>query len=382
MISLCCSVCHATYAGDDTRWRCDCGGLLDLVAQPSFDLEAIAQRKPTMWRYREAIPLPPAAPIISFDEGFTPLLPIRFGGVDPSRDSGIDLSRGSGIEVWIKQDHLFPTGSYKDRGASVLISQVAALGIERVVEDSSGNAGCAVAAYCARAGVDCAIYVPESTSPAKTAQISGYGARLELVPGNREATSRAVWEAAQHTFYASHVWNPYFLHGTKTFAYEVCEQLGWRAPDTVVLPVGNGTLLLGAAIGFGELRDAGVTQTIPKIVGVQASRCAPLHAALERGALEIASGPWAPTIAEGIAIGAPARARQILEAIVESKGWIETVEDIEVQRAQDAMARQGYYIEPTAAAAPAALERLAPRLAGETIVSVFTGHGLKAGGKH
>jgi threonine synthase len=243
-----CGNCGATFSLDEPRWRCDCGLPLDIQWTPTFDLDAISSRRPTMWRYREAIPIAQDAHVVSFDEGFTPLVQVAIRG----------------ISVWIKQDQLFPTGSYKDRGATVLISKVVELGIDRVVEDSSGNAGCAVAAYCARAGIECAIYVPESTSADKLAQIERYGADLHRIPGSREDTAHAVFKAAQDTYYASHSWNPFFFHGTKTFAFEVCEQLGWRAPDTVVLPVGNGTLLLGAAIGFRELRDAGVIERLPK----------------------------------------------------------------------------------------------------------------------
>ena len=200
MTRLICTLCEKTYTTAEAVWRCECGGLLDLDFQPVFDLEKIASRKPNMWRYREAIPIEDDANIISFDEGFTPLLPMEFDG----------------RTTWIKQDHLFPTGSYKDRGAAVLISKTKELGVTSVVEDSSGNAGCAIASYCARAGIGCDIYVPSSNSPGKLVQIRQYGAKLNLIPGTREDTSGAVWDAAQSRYYASHVWNPYFFHGTKT----------------------------------------------------------------------------------------------------------------------------------------------------------------------
>ena len=222
MNQLVCTSCSSTYPLDAPIWRCTCGGLLDLQYEPLFDRAAIAARKPTLWRYREALPV---AAEITLDQGFTPLLEIEVGG----------------RAVWIKQDQLFSSGSYKDRGAAVLISHVKALGLGAVVEDSSGNAGCAIACYCARAGIGCTVYVPASTSPAKVAQIEAYGATLCRVPGTRQDTADAVLAAAQTTYYASHSWNPFFFHGTKTFAYEVCEQLGWTAPDTVVLPAGNGT---------------------------------------------------------------------------------------------------------------------------------------------
>ncbi|MBN1936122.1 MAG: threonine synthase [Anaerolineae bacterium] len=363
--SLLCVSCAAVFPLDDPRWRCRCGGLLDIVFAPRFPLDVIACRPPTMWRYREAIPLPADARIVSLDEGFTPLLPLDF----------------EGRVVWVKQDQLFSTGSYKDRGASVLISQARALGIERVVEDSSGNAGCAIAAYCARAGIACEIYVLASTSPAKMAQIEAYGARLIKVPGSREDTARAVLAAAETTYYASHSWNPFFFHGTKTWAYEVCEQLGWRAPDAVILPVGNGTLLLGAFIGFRDLLRAGVIDRLPRLVGVQAQACAPLHKAFNENSGKNLHIARQPTVAEGIAIADPVRGPQIVRAVRESGGWFIAVDEAEIQAALHAMWRRGFYIEPTAAAAMAGVSQYVRTVAaGELIVSTFTGHGLKAAG--
>jgi threonine synthase len=319
-----------------------------------------------MWRYREAIPIADDAHIVTLDEGFTPLIKI-------------DLQ---GVPVWVKQDQLFSTGSYKDRGASVLISKVVELGIDRVVEDSSGNAGCAVAAYCARAGVDCAIYVPEQTSADKLTQIERYGAELHRVPGSREDTAQAALDAAQTTYYASHSWNPFFFHGTKTFAFEVCEQLGWQAPDTVVLPVGNGTLFLGAMVGFQELLDADVIDRLPKMVGVQAEACAPLHRAWQDGLAANPAIEKGVTLAEGIAIADPVRGPQIVKAVDRSGGLLVTVSEAEVKSSLREMCAQGYYIEPTSAAAIAgASQYVREARHDEVIVSVFTGHGLKATAK-
>jgi threonine synthase len=366
---LVCATCGTTFSLDDVRWRCDCGGLLDVLFTPRFDRTQIQGRKPTMWRYREAIPIGDEASVVSFDEGMTPLLCMCIDG----------------RPVWVKQDHLFPTGSYKDRGASVLISQARALGITEIVEDSSGNAGCAIAAYCARAGIAATIYVPQDTAPAKLAQIQSYGAKLCRVPGTRQDTADAAWQAAQGSYYASHSWNPFFLQGTKTFAYEVCEQLGWRAPDTVVLPAGNGTLVLGAAIGFGELHAAGIIDRRPRIVAVQARACAPLYEAftadgyVRRKLDRLPPVQAQPTLAEGIAIAQPIRGPQILRAIAETGGDMLAVGEDEIRDALQRMCRQGFYIEPTAAATIAGLRRYVARApADELIVSVLTGHGLKA----
>jgi len=360
---LVCTECRQGFSLDEKIWRCPCGGLLDLEFQSSFPLEKIKARKPNLWRYREAIPLSREENIVSFEEGYTPLLPVDF----------------EGRMVWIKQDHLFPTGSYKDRGATVLLSKVKELGIARVVEDSSGNAGCAIAAYGARGGIHTEIYVPAGTSPGKLAQIEAYGAVLKKIPGSREDTARAVWDAAQKDYYASHSWNPFFFHGTKTLAFEVWEQLGWNAPDTLLVPAGNGTLLLGVSIGFGELLEAGLIREIPRIIGVQSARCAPLARAFREGLKEIPSIQPLDTLAEGIAIAEPVRGRQIVEAVKDSGGTFLTVQEEEVKSALRLAGQKGYYLEPTAAAAVAGIFQYLPKAdPEETIVSVFTGHGLKA----
>lgn len=363
MDQLICRDCHKTYSLQSPMWKCTCGGLLDIEFTPAFDLEKIRSRPPSLWRYREALPLNQDENRVTLGEGFTPLTPVSFNG----------------RKVLVKQDQLFPTGSYKDRGAALLISKVKELGIQAVVEDSSGNAGCAVAAYCAAAGVACQIFVPESTAIGKLAQIQLYGADLKRIPGSREDTAQAVMAAAERFYYASHSWNPFFFHGTKTWAFEVVEQLGWQAPDTVILPVGNGTLLIGAAIGFKELFQAGLIRTYPKLVGIQAEGCAPLALAFRERLDHVPVIAKADTLAEGIAIAAPVRGMQIIEAVRDSGGELLTVTEEEIITSLRAVTRQGYYIEPTSAAVTAGVAqylRHAPR--DERIVTVFTGHGLKA----
>jgi threonine synthase len=363
MASVVCVDCRREFSAAEKIWKCPCGGLLDLQFQPSFPIAKIRSRKPTLWRYREAIPIEDDRNVVTFDEGFTPLVPAEIAG----------------RFVWLKQDHLFPSGSYKDRGAAVLVSKVRELGIKAVVEDSSGNAGCAIAAYCAGAEISCEIFVPADTSPGKLAQIGLYGASLHKVPGSREETARAVLLAAAKIYYASHSWNPFFFQGTKTFAFEICEQLRWQAPDAVILPAGNGTLLLGAHIGFGELRAAGIIGRIPKIVGVQAANCAPLSRAFQRGMETPSPVRKADTLAEGIAIVEPIRGPQILKAVKDSGGDFIEVEEREIKEALIVLARKGFYVEPTAAAAIAAVPKYLARLKkDEVIVSVLTGHGLKS----
>jgi threonine synthase len=299
-------------------------------------------------------------------EGFTPLEEMEFNG----------------HRVLLKIDYLFPTGSYKDRGATVLVSKLRELGIRKVIEDSSGNAGSAIAAYCARAGIECEIYVPESTSSGKLVQIQAYGATLKKVEGSREKTAKVAMEAASKIYYASHCWNPFFLHGTKTFAFEIWEQIGWRAPDALVLPVGHGTLFLGAYLGFKELKEAGKVERIPRLVGIQSAACAPLYQAFKKGWREALPIEKKETTAEGIAIANPVRGRQILEAIRETGGEVLAVKEKEIGVAMKEMSRKGHFIEPTSAAAVAGLKKyLSKKRQKEIVVSTLTGMGLKFVGK-
>lgn len=267
-----------------------------------------------------------------------------------------------------------PTGSFKDRGAAVLLTDVGTSGARTLVEDSSGNAGSAIAAYAARAGLEATIYVPEAASPGKLAQVAAYGARLVRVPGSREAVAAAAHAAPGR--YASHCWDPVFFHGTKTIAYELWEALGGRAPDQVVTPVGHGTMLLGLWLGFRELLRSGAIPRAPRLLAVQSSACAPLAGpALGRGA------GTGDTVAEGIRVRQPVRPDEIRRAVDESEGRFLVVEDAEIRAARARLAREGLFVEPTAAVAPAAAWRLVDEGAfasSEMVVVPLTGHGLKA----
>jgi threonine synthase len=300
------------------------------------------------------------------NEGFTPLQEMKFDG----------------NRTFVKIDYLFPTGSYKDRGATVLMSKMKEWGVQKVVEDSSGNAGSAIAAYCAKAGIECKIYVPQDTSSEKTVQIQTYGATLRKVQGSRERAAEVAMKAASKIPYASHCWNPFFLHGTKTFAFEVWEQMDWKAPDVLILPIGHGTLFLGAYIGFRELKEAGMIKRIPRLVGVQSASCAPLYRAFRRGWTDPRSIEKKETLAEGIAIAEPIRGRQILKAIQRTDGEILVVTEKEIRIALKEMGRKGHFIEPTAAATIAGLKKyLRKKRRRETVVSTLTGTGLKSVGK-
>lgn len=355
--ALVCRDSGARYGLLEPIWRSPAtGGLLDLDWPSTFPIDAIARRPATMWRYREAIPILDDRHIVTLGEGMTPVIERELAG----------------RRVLLKLDNRFASGSYKDRGAAVVVSHCLQAGVGAFVEDSSGNAGAAFAMYAAAAGVGCRIFAPASASPGKLIQVRVSGAELVSVPGTRQDTADAAWDAAQTTYYASHAWNPFFFHGTKTFAFELAEQLGWKAPEALVIPTGNGTLLLGAAIGFEELRRAGVIDRVPRLIAVQAGACAPL--ATPGGAL----GPneARPTIAEGIAVQKPARAAQCLEAVRSTGGRVVTVSEEKIAAALRGAVRAGLFMEPTCAAAIAALPQLAD-LPG-TLALAVTGHGLKA----
>ncbi len=363
MARLFCGNCQRNYSLDEPLWKCECGSVLDIEFKASFPLSELAGRPSTLWRYRESIPLARDGNIISMGEGLTPMVEDQLDG----------------ISVWLKLEYMFPTGSFKDRGASVLVSKMRELGVMDAIEDSSGNAGCALAAYCAKAKIDCRIYVPERAPVEKLTQIGFYGASIERISGDRETVAAAALKAAERGYYASHSWNPFFLQGTKTFAFEICEQLNWSAPDTLIAPIGNGTLLLGAYRGFMELLADGIIDRMPRLIGVQAAACSPLFQMLKGELEDIPLITKGDTIAEGIAIAKPIRGRQIIPAIKESGGEIISVSESQILESLKMMGRIGYYIEPTSAVAVAGAKTyLKETPSGETIVVPLTGTGLKA----
>ena len=285
--------------------------------------------------------------------------------------------------VLAKLEGALPTGSFKDRGTAVTVSWLRARGVGEIVVDSSGNAAASFAGYAARAGLRARIFVPADASPAKLLQTRAYGATVVTVPGPRsaagDAARAAVTEAGPDVAYASHLWHPAFLAGTATFAYEVFEQLGRRAPDAVVAPLGGGTLLLGVHLGFARLRDAGLIDAVPRLIGVQSDACAPLARAFRAGEPDAVAVDPAATIAEGIRIARPPRSRQILAAIRETGGDIVEVTDDEIRASVRSAARAG---DLRGADVGGRARRPVARGGAGTgrSSSALTGHGLKSTG--
>jgi threonine synthase len=317
----------------------------------------------SMWRYAASFPVP--ADPVSLGEGCTPLIRHRWRGND----------------TLLKLEWFSPTGSFKDRGASVMIATLRKQGVRRVLEDSSGNGGAAIAAYAAAAGMAVKVLVPQSTPASKVIQMRAYGAEIELVPGPRQATADEAVRQSEHILYASHNWQPLFLQGTKTLAYEIWEDLGFRAPDNVVTPLGAGSSVLGCHIGFSELLRSGMIQRVPRLFGVQPAHCAPLHASFAQNTEEPVETTILPTMAEGTAIAKPVRRREVLRAIRGTGGATVAIAEADIAAAALELARSGIYTEPTSAMAAAALTRLLSEgriTSSETTVLILTGTGLKA----
>jgi threonine synthase len=346
------------------RWRSDDGLPLMITPLAGIGRGDIVAGTRSLWRYAGALPFPIADPV-TMGEGCTPLVERRWDGA----------------RALFKLEWFSPTGSFKDRGASVMISALRQQGVGRLLEDSSGNGGAAIAAYAAAGGLRAKILVPAYTSPAKTVQMRAYGAEVERVPGTRQDTSDEAIRQADEIFYASHNWQPFFLQGTKTLAYELWEDLGFRAPDNILIPTGAGSNVLGLDIGFGELLRRGEIARLPRLFAAQPANCAPIWASFAAGAPDHLPIEPRPTIAEGTAIAKPVRTREVLEAIRRSGGAAVAVSEAEIIATSRRLAVAGLYAEPTSAVAAAGLSSLLATGAirpEETNVVVLTGGGLKA----
>jgi threonine synthase len=351
------------YPISEPRWRSDTGAPLMITALPGLGRDMINAGERSLWRYAAALPLDVSDPI-SMGEGLTPLVSRSWRGV-PAR---------------FKLEWFSPTGSFKDRGASVMVSILKSQGVTRLLEDSSGNGGAAIAAYAAAGGVAAKILVPASTPRDKTVQMRAYGAEVELIAGTRQDVSDAAARQAAQIFYAGHNWQPFFLQGTKTLAYELWEDLKFNAPDNVIIPTGAGSNILGCDIGFGELLGRGEIARRPRLFAAQPMNCAPLHAGFEAGSDDPAPVEVFPTIADGASIAKPVRAREVLAALRRSRGATVAVSEAEIEKALLELGRIGLYVEPTSALAAAALTKLLERgvvQPTETTVLVLTGSGLK-----
>jgi len=354
-MKISCINCRQEYPEIGTPYRCpNCGGLFDLAEPLKFG--RVDNSQLGIWRYASSFDL--EADSVSLGEGNTPLVPVKVFG----------------REVFFKCEYTNPSGSFKDRGSATLVAAMKARGVTEAIEDSSGNAGASFAAYAARAGIKARIFVPESASGPKRQQIEMYGAELVRVPGPRANAAEAVRKAAESgQIYASHAYLPFNIPGYATCAYEIVEQLG-RDPGAVILPVGQGGLLLGMGRGFEAMVNANVIDKMPMIIGVQASECQPLVALWKHGTMD--GVPDNQTAAEGVR-GRSLRAEAVVEMIRRSGGRFTSVDEAFILPGRDALAHLGFYVEPTSALVWRALEENIFSLP-DPVVVVLTGSGLKS----
>jgi len=361
-----CELCGRKEEYDPAKWRCDCGGAWMLYASQSMQIGSIEKDIRSIWRYHSFFPVQLNKKPASLGAGFTPLLPCTL------------YDR----EVSLKLDYLMPTGSFKDRGVELMMNVLKAYRVESIAEDSSGNAGAAVAAYAARLGMQADIFAPAHASPAKLSQIALFGANVHTIPGERKNAAEAVLEAVEKgKVYASHAYNPVYLLGQQTAAWEVWEQSGYHAPDWVIVPVGQGGNLLGYFEGFSVLHRANLIDKMPGLIAVQPERLAPICDALQNDwqNWEPVSAPEKGSIAEGLAITNPVRWKHIVKALKKSGGFCVRVKEEDILPARKMLAEKGFYIEPTSAVVIAALKKVINLIErDQTIVVSLTGSGLKS----
>jgi threonine synthase len=373
-----CSLCGKEYEAAKLQRMCpDCARPLlaryDLEAARALDRGALIAPEPTMWRYRALLPVQDDGEVVSLGEGFTPLLhAARLGGE-------LGLSH-----LYIKDESLNPTGSFKARGLAVAISRARELGARDVVIPSAGNAAGAMAAYAARAGLRSHVFMPSDVPIPFRLECQALGAEVTLVDGLITDCGREARRGAeQHGWFdVSTLKEPYRLEGKKTMGYELAEQFDWELPDVVIYPTGGGTGLIGMWKAFQELAELGwIGDHRPRMVTVQAVGCAPIPRAFRAG--EEFATPWegAQTVAAGLRVPAAVGDFLILRALRESNGTAVAVSDEALVEAQMRVARlEGIFACPEGGATLAALETLLAQgwvSPDERVVLFNTGTGLK-----
>lgn len=379
-IELICDRCKQAFSMELPLNTCpNCGGLLET----RYDIRAMQRDlKPSdfdsqtgsIWRWKEFLPLKDERQIITMGEGGTPLIKSVFA----SKQLGLE-------NLYFKNDALMPTGSFKDRGFSLAVSFAREIGIQRGITYSSGNAGSSFAAYSSRAGLKAVVLVEYVANPLKQAMIGLYGAETailhyESMAQITEMLEQGVRQLGLYQFV--NFINPIRHEAMKTYAYEISQQLGWRAPHVMVHPVGTGGGIWGAYKGFRELGELGWIDSLPRMVAVQPQSTAHFYQAFKAGA-KIASkfGDPTQTIAQSIAADAPIQGgERVLKAVYDSNGFASGVSDEEILEAMRWLGKEGIAAEPASAASLAALKKAVASgqvQSHESVVCVITGSGLK-----
>lgn len=357
-----CSVCNqlSTKLLD---FRCSkCNQPISIQTHFAFKVQKIQKNNYTIWRYAEAFPYVKKAEIITLGEGWTPL--VKFSK-----------------NAYFKLENLNPTGSFKDRGSSIVISalhkKVKKTGAY-ISEDSSGNAGASIAAYAARAGLKAKIYVPENVSGPKLKQIQFYGAEVVKVSGERSKVAEEAQKSEKTKLYVGHILHPLFRDGIRSLAYEIAEQLNWHVPEHIYLPVSAGTLLLGVINGFKHLVESKIIEVIPKIVACQTRQVSPLFHRFKN--LPYVASKKITSVADALVSVNPPLLDVMVENLRKADGDVVMVEENEIFDAFTELARMGFFVEPSSAVAYAAYKKQLKNREisknAETIV-ILTGSGLK-----
>jgi len=376
-----CVKCRAEYEENSKDLVCSkCGDALEVVygyeiAKESFTRNNLKSRPPGVWKFIELLPIVNTKNIVSMGEGGTDL-------VQANR-----LGQFLGFKnFYLKDESRNPTCSFKDRKATVAITKASEFGFTTVASATAGNAGSSTAAYAAKAGLNAVIFTFRNISKPKLSKLVSYGARIFIVDGMSWETHHLLIDACKRYGWYNAIsasrYNPYVKEGAKTEAIEICEQLEWSIPDWIILPVGGGCALNSCWKGLKELRQMGLINALPKLVGVQGAECAPLVKAFEENvpADKIEKIPNAHTVAHSIEDDFPVDGEQALTAVRESHGLAIGVDDSDILSAQKLIAnREGLYVEPSSAAPVAASKLLLDRGmidSRDRVVCITTGFGL------
>jgi threonine synthase len=374
-----CINCGSEYGIDEIVYFCKkCGDILEIKYDHGELAGALRDNKwrdatLSVWRYRDFMPISDATKIVSLNEGGTGFHLCE------------RLAKHVGLrQLYVKNEGENPTGSFKDRGMTVGVTKAVELGVQSVICASTGNTSASLAAYAAKAGLQCAVLIPSGKiAYGKLSQAMIYGAKVIQVRGNFDQALDVVLKLSEkhRSIYLLNSINPFRIEGQKSLGYEICDQLNQEAPDRVVVPVGNAGNISAIWKGFTEFHELGVVKTLPKMTGIQAAGSAPIAKAIKTGSDTIVPVSAPETVATAIRIGAPVSWKKALNAIRESHGTAETVTDAEILSAQKMLARgEGLFVEPASASSIAGLIKLVENGTidrDERVVCVTTGHGLK-----
>ena len=371
-----CVKCGKEYEATPNLTNCECGGILDIIYDYDYiktvlTKEKLAARKnPTMWRYRELLPV----------EEDTPDTPLRVGW-SPLYEAD-RLAKLLGIKkLWVKDDGINPTASLKDRASAMAVAKAKEAGAKVIACSSTGNAASSLAGNAAAAGLKTYIFVPSRAPKGKVAQLMTFGATVISVQGSYEDTFELSKQAIDRWgwYNRNAAINPYLSEGKKTVGLEIMEQLNWEVPDYIAISVGDGCTIAGLWKGLKDLYAIGFIDRLPRLISAQAEGCHPINRAIETGE------DWYPmeenTLADSIAVGVPRNADKALMAIRESNGIVVNVTDEEIMAAQKLLGTTcGVFGEPAGVTGTAGLKKLCEQgkiPADATVVSVVTGNGLK-----